>query len=613
MDIEKKNEEINYINNSIKKLNDLIQSYQTDLKNKDIYDKVNEISLIKQNLLNDKTKAELMLNKLKEVSILEEEVKKHDADILLKEEDFKTKTEIYTKNYNLYLLNQAGILASALKNECACPVCGSHEHPNPASLDREIISESELDKCKQIAEEAKELLLSIRNKKEIKVKLILSIKNEIDFDLINNYENKCKELIEIDDKIKKLNLIKETYQKALNGNEKANKELHYENKRINLVKHSLSELQKKSAILETKIAELTKNNDGMMSIDLINKLVSEQNELIKNLNQSILNIEKDNQENKLLINTNEINLKNNYELIENNKKELENIEKNLNNIEIPDFELIDKIDLPKVKKEITDYQVAKEVLVKTINENQNYENKELIDISELTLLKEQLRFETDEAQAKYNIIFSRYQNKIKLYSKIKEISVKLENLEKEAVSLISLSQTANGTLNGKSKIAFEQFVQATYFKQVLDAANERLHLISENRYMLIQKEEAKNTSDKIGIDLEVIDNYNSSRRDVKSLSGGESFMAALSLALGLSDVIQSYAGGISVETLFIDEGFGTLDAESLEKALGVLSDLSLGSHLIGIISHVPELKTRIDKQIKVSKSREGSKIEVSSL
>ena len=149
--------------------------------------------------------------------------------------------------------------------------------------------------------------------------------------------------------------------------------------------------------------------------------------------------------------------------------------------------------------------------------------------------------------------------------------------------------------------------------KVLDAANERLHLISENRYMLIQKEEAKNTSDKIGIDLEVIDNYNSSRRDVKSLSGGESFMAALSLALGLSDVIQSYAGGISVETLFIDEGFGTLDAESLEKALGVLSDLSLGSHLIGIISHVPELKTRIDKQIKVSKSREGSKIEVSSL
>ena len=134
--------------------------------------------------------------------------------------------------------------------------------------------------------------------------------------------------------------------------------------------------------------------------------------------------------------------------------------------------------------------------------------------------------------------------------------------------------------------------------------------MTENRYWLVRKEEPEKISDKVGLDLEVVDNYNGKKRDVKSLSGGEAFKAALSLALGLSDVIQSYSGGVVIDTLFIDEGFGSLDTESREQAINTLSLLIDNNKLIGIISHVTELKERIDKKIIVTKTNDGSKIEI---
>ena len=136
--------------------------------------------------------------------------------------------------------------------------------------------------------------------------------------------------------------------------------------------------------------------------------------------------------------------------------------------------------------------------------------------------------------------------------------------------------------------------------------------MTDNRFLFVRKESSERVSDKIGLELEVIDNYNGKRRDVKSLSGGEAFKAALSLALGLSDVIQSYSGGIVVDTMFIDEGFGSLDTESREQAINTLNQLTDNHKLIGIISHVTELKERIDKKVIVTKSTEGSKITIES-
>lgn len=177
-------------------------------------------------------------------------------------------------------------------------------------------------------------------------------------------------------------------------------------------------------------------------------------------------------------------------------------------------------------------------------------------------------------------------------------------------TISNLSKTANGELSGKQKIAFEQYVQASYFNQILIEANKRLKRMTNQRFELLRREESSDLRSQTGLELDVMDYYTGRIRSVKSLSGGESFKASLSLALGLSDVIQSYAGGVEIDTLFIDEGFGALDAESLEQAIQTLSGLASGNRLVGIISHVSELKERIDRQIIIEKNRAGSSIRI---
>ena len=173
-----------------------------------------------------------------------------------------------------------------------------------------------------------------------------------------------------------------------------------------------------------------------------------------------------------------------------------------------------------------------------------------------------------------------------------------------------MSDTANGNIVGKNKLEFEQYVQASYFDKVIENANQRFSYMTEDRYMLMRKDESMKISDKLGLELEVMDFYTGKKRDIKSLSGGESFKAALSLSLGMSDTIQMYSGGIVVEAMFIDEGFGSLDIESLEAAMNAIVSLSKDNRMIGIISHVTELKSRIDKKIVIEKSNMGSKVSV---
>ena len=188
---------------------------------------------------------------------------------------------------------------------------------------------------------------------------------------------------------------------------------------------------------------------------------------------------------------------------------------------------------------------------------------------------------------------------------------KLVTTEEKYKWVNALAQTANGNINGKSKIALETYVQISYFERIINRANLRFMKMTNGQYEMIRKQSVDDNRGDRGLDLDIIDHYNGSVRDVKSLSGGESFMASLSLALGLSDEVQSGTGGIRVDSMFIDEGFGSLDEDSLEHAVKVLSELSGGSCLIGIISHVSELKGRIDRQIVVTKDKDnGSNLEI---
>jgi exonuclease SbcC len=202
-------------------------------------------------------------------------------------------------------------------------------------------------------------------------------------------------------------------------------------------------------------------------------------------------------------------------------------------------------------------------------------------------------------------IYARIQNNRSILEKIQETSRNLVKKEERFGMLKALNDTANGRQNEKGKIMLETYVQMAYFERILHKANVRFETMTGGQYTLIRKKDAENNRSQSGLDLEVIDHYNGSIRSVKTLSGGESFKASLALALGMSDEIQASSGGVRLDTMFVDEGFGSLDEESLQQALKVLAELSEGNRLVGIISHVTELKKKIDKQVVVSKDKLG--------
>lgn len=177
-----------------------------------------------------------------------------------------------------------------------------------------------------------------------------------------------------------------------------------------------------------------------------------------------------------------------------------------------------------------------------------------------------------------------------------------------AINDIALA--ANGKKAKETRIAFETYVQGIYFDSIIHAANLRYRALSSGRYEMVRRKETQGKSSQFGLDLDVLDNYTGSARSASTLSGGESFEASLCLALGLADVVQSHAGGIQLDTMFIDEGFGSLDQEALGNAISMLADLSCGNKLIGIISHVAELKANIGKKVIVTRSREGSIVRI---
>ncbi|BES64568.1 SMC family ATPase [Gottschalkiaceae bacterium SANA] len=225
------------------------------------------------------------------------------------------------------------------------------------------------------------------------------------------------------------------------------------------------------------------------------------------------------------------------------------------------------------------------------------------------IVEEWTRIVEEEAQALAEEI-ARWKNEKKILVRLETASVELEEIETKFGSLAWMSNVASGK-NAKG-MDFEQYVLRRYLQEVLLVANQRLEILTDGRFELHMQEERRDKRKRFGLDLDVFDFYTGDRRPVGSLSGGESFKASLAMALALSDVVRAFSGGIELETLFIDEGFGSLDSASLDQAVEVLVDLKQQNRLVGIISHVPELKERIDNRIEVIKNRgkQGSRIRI---
>lgn len=458
------------------------------------------------------------------------------------------KTE-YDLAYQTFLDGQAGVLAKHLKEGEACPVCGSKEHPKKACGTEYIPSQKELEEVKRKWEQA-------RNQMEASSQEAAELLGKV-----NAQKERAADQKQIEEQEKRL--IDEEYE--LQEQMKSNKK---KVERYQLLQNQIQKIQEQIATKREEREKISGQIAALKAeIDMESKQFEEQ--------QQNLRYEDWKQA--------EIELQNLQTLKRNSQAEYEAAQKNLQKWNGDMRKLEGKLEqCNKQLENLGEFFVEREQEKKTtlVEQRADYER----------MLKElQLRLATNQ-KALLNI-----------EQKSKDIIV----LEQKWALVKALSNTANGNISGKEKIMLETYVQMAYFERILQRANVRFMVMSEGQYELARSVVAGNNRSQSGLELDVIDHYNGTRRSVKTLSGGEAFKASLSLALGLSDEVQSRAGGIRLDTMFVDEGFGSLDEESLEQAIKALAGLTEGNKLVGIISHVGELKERIDRQIIVTKEKAG--------
>lgn len=482
------------------------------------------------------------------------------------------KSGIYEKMYKEYLDGQAGVLASRLIDGEACPVCGSREHPRLASCDSGAPSAERLEQAKRERDAAQ-----------------------------NEAENASKSAGEVNGEVRaRLSALVSSAEKLLgmSGEDDAEAIKMKLPSAIAEAGNKIKDIEKRSAA-EDKRIKLKEELDKSIPLD--------ETELIKLRDKKaeydkVIAAEKERNA-SALSDGQELGRKLKYK----SKAEAES-------------------EIQRLKTLKTGYAEAEEKAARAVKERgekvkvaegQILELEKIIksgksgDIAALTAVKEKL----DSEKAKFYEVIKKLHARNTTNSGAKhKIEKALDELSvaEEGFAMVNiLSQTANGNISGKEKIMLETYVQAAYFDRITARANIRFMMMSGGQYELRRRKEADGRSQG-GLDLDVVDHYNGTVRSVKTLSGGESFKASLSLALGLSDEIQSSAGGIKLDTMFVDEGFGSLDEESLSQAVDTLARLGQGNRLVGIISHVSELRARIDKKIIVTKHKSGgSRAEIS--
>lgn len=481
----------------------------------------------------------------------------------------------YEHMYEAFLKEQAGILAENLSAGCPCPVCGSTVHPDPAKLSDHAVTELEVEQAKKTraaAEEKRDMAYAaFEAEKTEKQKLAQAVeKEEADFVLAQTIAKQQR---------------KEAEQNYVSLQKIA------EQIREKLVYPSLAEAKKQYAAMQKALEA------AEQEIERKRQKVSELAEAMNTLKGQKL-AEEENQKTakKLAVKT--------------EKEYAKLLEKSgFVSEETYHLAILPERGRSKLEREEKEYesQCLRQQSEQKLLEKQ-VSGKTYTDTTELN---ERLKVEKQalkEAEKTYMELHTAYENDRSVLQNCAVYLEKGKKLESEDQVIKSLSKTANGRLSGSAKIDFETYIQRQYFKQIIHEANKRLLTMSNHQFILKLKEEA-NTGRKTneGLDLSVYSLVTDSERDVKTLSGGESFLAALAMALGLSDIVERSAGAIHPDMMFIDEGFGSLDAQSRQQAIEVLGELAGDSRMVGIISHVTELKEQIDRKLVVSRTDKGSR------
>ena len=642
LELEKKSIEVKELINKKDEETKLLKTNK-DKREQELKD-ISELQLRKVNLDNEIENKTKLINEardaFKTINLYEKLKVEHNKikDKYLKQEDiFKKIKYEYEHMEDVYRKEQAGILADSLKDGEACPVCGSLNHPNKAVKSNDNIPTEEELKSKKAEFEKHQLennntmmeltkinseasnILENCNKSLSKLSNDISINPNYDssskeevknigINLKSNIEVLNNEIKEIENKINKKEDMESELLKidgALNKNEELINSLKESDKDI------YAKLQANKASLEELERDIPKD---IISVDCLNKTINNKvlelenskNRLklvIKNRDESLNMLEGEKAKVKEIIK----NIKEaSVELNEKNKLFIDSIKTNgfeSKEDYIEAKEYIEKIN--DLDKEIESYNNELS-LMKEKNKTLNEKCKDLISINinvideEIKEIRKEEELKTEEVKNEHSIL----QNNKNVLKKVIELNKDFNKKEEEYKVIGELADLANGKKS--PYISFERYVLASYFQDIIDAANLRLEKMTGERFSLKRKTSKSKGAGQKGLELEIYDNYTASSRDVSSLSGGESFKASLSLALGLSDVVQASSGGVSLETMFVDEGFGTLDPQSLDNAIDSLLELQKGGRLVGIISHVQELKERVDAKIEVVSTKEGS-------
>lgn len=574
------------LNNDINSLNKVINIDVCDLSKLDVdlksskndFDEIDkfleEESNLQKNYIKFKNEGEKLkekINKLIKIEKKFKELKKYNDDLDIEkkallsfQDEYKRVNVDFSKAEEIYYLSQAGVLATTLEEDKPCPVCGSLQHPRPAKLIDGFVD-------KNIIDELSSKLKDIRLKRESKSLKIRSLETKIEAVEINIKEDLDALGIKFDktESPKEIPIIILDIKRNIKENDK-----------------EIIEIKKLIDKIENAKKEKSKLKDH---IKLINERLLELNDKIVRDRAKF-----ESKQLQLQDLSKELTYKSKFEA----NQHLNDLSKKID-------------DLVKFKKDIEDAIKDTQTQISRLESSRETLSKKLdkkydIDLDDLKLGIENLVLKLQNLNEKKASLIAKFETNKECLIKYDMIFDKFKNLNKKYQDINEIYETVTGQISGKEKLQFEVFVQMHYFDEIIDRANKRLYDMTFGQYTMRRKQGASDNMSQSGLEIEIIDKFSLKARHIKTLSGGESFKAALSLALGLSDTVQMHSGGIELNSMFIDEGFGTLDKESLKQVMSTLAKLSSDDKLIGIISHVESLKETIDKKILIQKDKTGS-------
>ncbi|MBW8348988.1 SMC family ATPase [Bacillus sp. IITD106] len=618
--LEKKAVEINEQENRLKELEKLqIQTFEFDKKVMNLEARLQSLRTL-TSIVDQKTSLE---EKIK--------IKKSELDHAKKVVDDARETLKVLENQ--WMTGQAGHLAASLVDGQPCPVCGSSNHPNPA-VDTSIqFNENDIESAKENVDSA---LFDHSNLERDWMKM--NIEEE---SLTNQLNETLQHTLNVipDFTLQKKDVFLLDYEQEMTKTKDTLNEARLKIKQIPSIEKNISDLKIEIEEGRDKVEQLQEKerslsilySEQVLEFENVSRSIPEELRDIDQYDKKVISIEKEIQKmdhslkmareyvsktsekvavSRGTIKNLEDNIKSGTEALNKERKIfLEKLEEeNFTSFKHYHQSKMNSNEIKQLEDFIRDfYEELRSVTDRLSDYNLRLQEKEKPDL-------ERLQMELEESERLYHSLGEQHSQLNLQIEKNKEIqkavttiNQQIKELENEYELVGHLSDITRG--QNTYKLSFERFVLASFLDGILDAANVRLIKMTNGRYRLLRKKDRSKGNIQSGLELLVYDQYTGQERHVKTLSGGESFKSALALALGLSDIVQEYAGGVSLETMFIDEGFGTLDPESLDQAIEALMDIQSSGRLVGIISHVPELKERIDARLEVMADHNGSKTE----